>query len=78
MRKEDEMLDKVKEFLIDNYNNTNWDNVTEDYRMLSQMYTGSTFWQELLLLALDQLERKCNYERRKANEKGMHKSSMDR
>lgn len=73
MRKEDEMLDKVKEFLTNNYNNTNWDNVTEDYRMLSQMYAGSTFWQELLLLALDQLERKCKYERRKANEEGVHK-----
>ena len=68
MRKEDEMLDRVKRFLSDNYDNTNWDNVTEDYKVLSQIYKGSTFWQELLLIALEQLERKCKYERRKANE----------
>lgn len=68
MRKEDEMLDRVKSFLSDNYDDTNWDKVTDDYRLLSKMYIGSTFWQELLLLALEQLERKCKYERSKLNE----------
>lgn len=61
MIKEKKFFDEAFEYLQKNYNNTNWEQMGEEFPSVCAKYS-SKLWGELLALCVEHLERKYNYE----------------
>ncbi|ADZ82680.1 hypothetical protein [Cellulosilyticum lentocellum] len=65
MLKERQMFDDAYKWLEENYDNTDFDKLSQELPNICNRYKGSGLWQSLVYAVLDHLEAKAKYERSK-------------